>query len=155
MMTTSTLCLLKSTTVSLFRVRRSGDLDWSFFVKPVHRSCFLVQSQMFLNRSLTCGWSLIARPWSVLTQVCSDCISTRISAERLVAECPICMMNLAGPKARVLLSCSHVFHDACLTSFERYSVRLVHPISAKYVLTQICSNLIPKLCLSDVSRARL
>ncbi|GAB5367600.1 hypothetical protein AAMO2058_001244700 [Amorphochlora amoebiformis] len=36
-------------------------------------------------------------------------------------ECPICMVAIDS-KACVLLSCSHVFHHKCLTSFERFTL---------------------------------
>ncbi|KAM8967163.1 RING finger protein 32 [Pelodytes ibericus] len=58
---------------------------------------------------------------------------------REVSECPICIMPLQhrndshwtedpGPSARpvVLLSCSHVFHLACLRAFEEFTVEDSH-----------------------------
>jgi hypothetical protein len=34
------------------------------------------------------------------------------------AQCPVCMESFTGEE--VILSCSHVFHSACITSFERF-----------------------------------
>ncbi|KAM4026935.1 RING finger protein 32 isoform 1-T5 [Anomaloglossus baeobatrachus] len=56
-----------------------------------------------------------------------------------ILDCPICIMPLSpnteeqqGPSIRptVLLSCSHVFHHACLQAFEEFSLgeRLVCPL---------------------------
>ena len=36
-------------------------------------------------------------------------------------ECPICLTNLFGSKEVSLLSCSHLFHTACLESFEEFA----------------------------------
>lgn len=41
---------------------------------------------------------------------------------RADVECPICMMAFGAGKHQVLLSCSHVFHDSCLYSFEKFTV---------------------------------
>jgi hypothetical protein len=60
----------------------------------------------------------------------------RDADERGVAECPICMVEfrsaavapssssfaaVSTSKACVLLTCSHVFHESCLNSFERFA----------------------------------
>jgi hypothetical protein len=37
------------------------------------------------------------------------------------SECPICMGTFAGDKAQVVLSCSHVFHESCIHSYERFT----------------------------------
>jgi len=42
-------------------------------------------------------------------------------------DCPICMENL-GADDQVILSCSHVFHKACLRSFEVFSQSKVCPL---------------------------
>ena len=36
-------------------------------------------------------------------------------------ECPICLTNLFGAREVSLLSCSHLFHTACLCSFEEFA----------------------------------
>lgn len=41
--------------------------------------------------------------------------------------CPICLQDF-GEDEQVLLSCSHVFHKACLRSFERFSGRRSCPV---------------------------
>jgi hypothetical protein len=48
-------------------------------------------------------------------------------------ECAICMETFRAEK-QVILSCSHVFHQACLASFERFSGRATCPLcrSADY-----------------------
>ena len=47
--------------------------------------------------------------------------------ERGLGDCPVCLGPLVtarGAEGLVLLSCSHVFHDKCLASFERFSIAL-------------------------------
>ena len=48
-------------------------------------------------------------------------------------ECPICM-DTFRTEAQVILSCSHVFHAACLASFERFAGKASCPLcrSANY-----------------------
>ena len=36
-------------------------------------------------------------------------------------DCPICFAEIEGGKPLYVLSCSHMFHAPCLTSFEMYS----------------------------------
>ncbi len=51
-------------------------------------------------------------------------LARRQADVRCDTECPICMVEFrGGPKARalVLLSCTHVFHGACIESFEQYA----------------------------------
>ena len=33
-------------------------------------------------------------------------------------DCPICLTSLSADRSQVITSCSHVFHDTCLTMFE-------------------------------------
>ncbi|KAL3308367.1 RING finger protein 32, partial [Cichlidogyrus casuarinus] len=39
---------------------------------------------------------------------------------RETKECPICLLEWSPAKSRVLLSCSHVFHSACLLELEKH-----------------------------------
>jgi len=46
---------------------------------------------------------------------------------RNVKDCPICIMPLGlRPSKITLLSCSHVFHDNCIESFEHFNCETVH-----------------------------
>jgi hypothetical protein len=47
----------------------------------------------------------------------------RAARERACPDCPICMTSFGGGREEVLLSCSHVFHDVCLVSFERFAAQ--------------------------------
>jgi hypothetical protein len=42
--------------------------------------------------------------------------------------CAICMGGFRDGKAMSLLSCSHVFHTACISSFEQYNLHSVMAI---------------------------
>lgn len=46
---------------------------------------------------------------------------------RNVHDCPICIMPLVERRAKplTLLSCSHVFHETCISSFEHYNCETV------------------------------
>jgi hypothetical protein len=59
--------------------------------------------------------------------------SKSINREDSCRECPICMDTFRA-ETQVILSCSHVFHQACLASFERFSGRATCPLcrSADY-----------------------
>ena len=51
----------------------------------------------------------------------------RKALERNEPECPICMNHFES-KNQILLSCSHIFHEACLLSFERFANTCKCPI---------------------------
>lgn len=64
---------------------------------------------------------------------------TAKAKERNTHDCPICIMPLIQPhqpqqkriitttkKQLTLLSCSHVFHETCMASFEHYNCETVH-----------------------------
>lgn len=55
-----------------------------------------------------------------------------LAAQRQVHKhnCPICMEAFKG-LASVILSCAHVFHAQCLSSFERHAAQRVCPICRK------------------------
>ncbi len=44
------------------------------------------------------------------------------ATSRGLGDCPVCLAPLAMSDSLTLLSCSHVFHDKCLASFERFSL---------------------------------
>lgn len=46
----------------------------------------------------------------------------RSARERGMGDCPVCLGPLASCKEVSLLSCSHVFHERCILSFERFSL---------------------------------
>ncbi|CAM9953901.1 unnamed protein product, partial [Choristocarpus tenellus] len=57
------------------------------------------------------------------------------AAKRREEECPICMCHMTltreaslrqGEQVGVLLSCSHMFHAACLSAFEDFNILEVH-----------------------------
>jgi hypothetical protein len=50
--------------------------------------------------------------------------------EEYKGRCPICQEHL-GREATVILSCSHVFHKNCISSFEKYSKTKACPICRK------------------------
>ena len=41
---------------------------------------------------------------------------------RGLAECPVCLSGLCAGERLSLLSCTHVYHERCLSSFERFSL---------------------------------
>lgn len=41
------------------------------------------------------------------------------------SDCPICLAPFEGSEKLSLLSCSHVFHERCVLSFERFSISSV------------------------------
>ena len=41
---------------------------------------------------------------------------------RGITECPVCLGALCAGEPLTLLSCSHVYHERCLASFERFSL---------------------------------
>lgn len=41
---------------------------------------------------------------------------------RGLTECPVCLGALCAGEPLTLLSCSHVYHERCLASFERFSL---------------------------------
>ena len=45
----------------------------------------------------------------------------RRALQRHDEDCAICMSGFADGKAMILLSCSHVFHKACISSFEHFN----------------------------------
>ena len=48
---------------------------------------------------------------------------------RCEEKCPICMCGFKQTKKRskVLLSCSHIFHEKCIEAFEKYNAdKLIH-----------------------------
>merc|ERR1719483_557034 len=51
-----------------------------------------------------------------------DAIRDR-ATERACTDCPICLQTLAH-KPCVLLNCSHIFHHACMESFERFTTNV-------------------------------
>jgi len=51
-----------------------------------------------------------------------DAIRDR-ATERASTDCPICLQTLAH-KPCVLLNCSHIFHHACMESFERFTTNV-------------------------------
>lgn len=50
--------------------------------------------------------------------------------EEYKGKCPICHEHL-GKEPTVILSCSHIFHKLCITSFEKYSRTKACPICRK------------------------
>ena len=49
-----------------------------------------------------------------------------LAVKRDNKECSICLAKLNSSKKIVLLTCSHLFHEHCLVSFENYSINSNH-----------------------------
>ena len=64
---------------------------------------------------------LISEDWALIED---------LSTKRKDGICAICLVNF-GIKNQVILSCSHVFHENCLKSFERHSKNKFCPICRK------------------------
>lgn len=79
--------------------------------------------------SLAQKLGLVEKPPQPMTYEEWKDIETKIEKREDDCEnCPICLEGFRVPNSQVILSCSHTFHKACLSSFERHSRTRACPI---------------------------
>ncbi|KAG1658061.1 hypothetical protein FOA52_008315 [Chlamydomonas sp. UWO 241] len=73
------------------------------------------------RQTLAQSLGLVPRPPPLLTEAEWDGVHLAARTRQDSSdECPICR-ELFRDEAQVLLSCTHVFHKACLASYERFA----------------------------------
>ncbi|CAK6434189.1 unnamed protein product, partial [Pipistrellus nathusii] len=87
--------------------------------------CLAVNRSVLQQLDGQCGRRLMDDDWQEIQAQ---------ALQREPAECSICLAPLAGsgprPRSTVLLSCSHVFHHACLLALEQFSLGDSSPFHA-------------------------
>ncbi len=91
--------------------------------------------------------SATATPWAMIYHQAES---------RGMSDCAICMLSITlqdRKKQNVLLSCSHLFHFQCLTSFEKFTVTLIKVIIPYFLFSSklLYSLLTLCICVSRVA----